>query len=85
MCYNVVVDTHKMSKLQKSGFVLGNNMSNNVGIIKEIDALGRIVIPKEYRERILLDKSVELVITEDGILIRNPAYQLVKVEKTDSN
>ena len=26
-------------------------MSNNVGIVKAIDSLGRVVIPKEMRER----------------------------------
>ena len=53
----------------------------NVGIIKEIDRLGRIVIPKDYRERMFLDDKVEVVLTKDGVLIRNPEYALVKVEK----
>ena len=34
-------------------------MNEKVGVIKEIDNLGRIVIPKEIRERLLLDKKVE--------------------------
>lgn len=55
-------------------------MSKKVGIIKEIDNLGRIVIPKEMRERLSLDKNVEVIITEEGVLIRNPEYKLVKVE-----
>ena len=53
-------------------------MENQVGIIKEIDSLGRIVIPKEMRERLMLDKEVELVMTPHGLLIRNSLYQLVK-------
>ena len=53
----------------------------NVGVIKEIDRLGRIVIPKDYRERMFLDDKVEVVLTKDGVLIRNPEYALVKVEK----
>ncbi len=52
-----------------------------VGIIKEIDSLGRIVIPKDFRDRLMLDKRVELVLTEDGILIRNSEYALVKIER----
>lgn len=59
-----------------------NNESNNrIGIIKEIDNLGRLVIPKEFRERLGLDKQVELVINEEGILIRNSIYKLVRTEK----
>ena len=53
-------------------------MNNKVGIIKEIDPLGRIVIPKEFRERLKLEKSVELVLTQDGVLIRNSEYELKK-------
>lgn len=59
-----------------------NNESNNrIGIIKEIDNLGRLVIPKEFRERLGFDKQVELVINEEGILIRNSIYKLVRTEK----
>ena len=38
-------------------------MSGKIGVIKEIDNLGRLVIPKEMRETFKLDKSVELVVT----------------------
>lgn len=58
-------------------------MKDKVGIIKEIDSLGRIVIPKEYRERLILDKQVELVLTNDGVLIRNSEYELVKKKKEE--
>lgn len=64
---------------------MDNKKNNKVGIIKEIDSLGRIVIPKEYRERILLDKKVKIVLIEEGIVIRNPEYTLIKIAKTDSN
>ena len=56
-------------------------MNEQVGIIKEIDNLGRIVIPKEIRERFQLDKGVEIIVTETGVLLRNPAYELVKKEE----
>ena len=57
----------------------------NVGIIKEIDRLGRIVIPKEYRERLGLNKTVELVLVKDGVLIRSSEYQLIRTEKQEEN
>jgi AbrB family looped-hinge helix DNA binding protein len=56
-------------------------MSKQIGIIKEIDNLGRLVIPKEMRELFGLEKSVEVVITENGILVRNPKYVLTEIEK----
>ena len=49
-----------------------------IGIIKEIDKLGRIVIPKELRERYGFDKTVEIVAVTDGILIKSQDYILVK-------
>ena len=55
-------------------------MNKNIGVIKEIDSLGRIVIPKEFRERLKLEKKVELLITRDGVLIRNPKYVLTKID-----
>ena len=36
-------------------------MERGVGIIKEIDKLGRIVIPKELRERFFLSGNVEII------------------------
>ena len=56
-------------------------MKNSIGIIKEVDRLGRIVIPKELCERFGLNERVELVATEYGILLKSPNYKLVKVEK----
>lgn len=58
-------------------------MSEKIGIIKEIDKLGRIVIPKDIRERFGLDCAVEIVLTSDGVLIRSPKYTLI--DKTDIN
>ena len=51
---------------------------NMIGIVKEIDNLGRIVIPKEIRDAFKLTKEVEIILTEDGILIRNPQYVIIK-------
>ena len=56
----------------------------SVGIKKEIDGLGRMVIPKELRELYHLDGEVELVATEEGVLVRNPEYVLVaRVKKSE--
>ncbi len=52
-----------------------------IGIIKESDKLGRLVIPKDLRERYALDNKVEIVATEQGVLIQSPEYMLVKKEK----
>ena len=49
-----------------------------IGERKEIDKLGRICIPKEMRRLFNLESEVELQITENGILIKNPEYVLVK-------
>ena len=59
-------------------------MKETVGIIKEIDNLGRIVVPKEMRERLSLDKKVEVVLTKEGVLLRNPEYELTRIENTFS-
>ena len=52
-----------------------------VGVKKEIDRLGRICIPKEMRKLFNLNDVVELQITKEGILLKNPEYVLVKKEK----
>ena len=54
-----------------------------IGIIKEVDRLGRIVIPKEMRERYLIDGRVEIVMTEDGILIKSPDTTFIKAQENE--
>ena len=51
-----------------------------IGVRKEIDKLGRICIPKEMRKLFKLENEVELKVTDEGILISNPKYVLVKVD-----
>ena len=51
---------------------------SDIGVIKELDRLGRIVIPKELRQRYMLLDEVEIVATKEGILVRNPKYEIVK-------
>ena len=52
-----------------------------IGIIREIDNLGRICIPKEIRKTLKLEKEVELLVTSDGLIIRNPNYVILKKEE----
>ena len=53
--------------------------NERIGIIREVDNLGRIVIPKDLRVMFKLDGEVEIIPTPEGILLRNPEYRLVRV------
>ena len=53
----------------------------NIGIIKEIDKLGRICIPKEMRKLFKMGNEVEIKVTHEGILITNPGYVLVRKDE----
>ncbi len=55
----------------------------NLGILKSFDDLGRLVIPKEMRDLFGFEKTVEIVVTTEGVLIRNPQYILVKKEDAE--
>ena len=49
-------------------------MRETIGITRNMDNLGRVTIPKEYREffRMAERQRVEILATEEGILIRVP-------------
>ena len=51
---------------------------SEIGIIKEFDKLGRIVIPKELRKRYGICEKVEIVPTAEGVLLKSPEYVLTK-------
>lgn len=53
------------------------------GIIKKIDKLDRVVIPIEYRRCFKMENEVELVILEDGVLLKSPSYRLVNITGGD--
>ena len=57
---------------------------SKIGIVKEFDKLGRIVIPKDIRERYALNDKVEIVTTEDGVLLKNPDYCLIKIKREET-
>ena len=56
-------------------------MNKKIGIIREVDNLGRVVIPKEIRKTYGLEKEIEIISTEEGVLLRNPKYNIILVEK----
>ena len=51
-----------------------------IGITKNFDKLGRIVIPKKFRARYGLESGVEIIATKEGILLKSPRYRLVENE-----
>ena len=53
-----------------------------IGIVKEFDKLGRLVIPKDLRERYGLKQQVEIVATKEGLLLKSPEFYLIKKRKS---
>ena len=51
---------------------------SEIGIVKEFDKLGRLVIPKELRDRYGIGHEVEIVAIEQGVLLKSPDFVLVK-------
>ena len=54
---------------------------NKTGVVKQIDGLGRIVIPKDIRDRFQLNDSVEIIPTEEGIVLRKPCKIIFEVNE----
>ena len=52
-----------------------------VGIHKKIDNLGRVTIPKEYRDFYHLNEqdTICIVDTKEGLLITNPKFKVVEI------
>ena len=57
-----------------------------IGIIRKIDNLGRVTIPKEYRDFYHMNERdlICLIDTPDGLLLKNPKYKVVEVN-SDKN
>lgn len=53
----------------------------NIGIARKVDKLGRIVLPKEFRDFFKIDTGtrLEMVATDSGILIRFPEFEVKKI------
>ena len=73
LLYNCVKD-----KKLRIKFNLEMRIMEEIGILKEFDKLGRIVVPKEMRERYGLTEKVEIVATKEGVLLKSPEYVLIK-------
>lgn len=58
-----------------------------VGMIRRVDNLGRVTIPKEYRDFYNLnpENDVCIIDTMEGLLITNPKYKVVKIENVEEN
>lgn len=54
-----------------------------VGIKREIDKNGRLCVPKEMRDLLNLEGEVELVMTKEGIILRNLKFILVSIEEKE--
>lgn len=52
-----------------------------IGIVRKVDSLGRVTLPKELRRVFKLDKDdrVEILATEEGILLRVPNIEVRRV------
>ena len=80
LTYFYVIIVLKIRKI-KIFAILEKRAMKGIGVLKEIDRLGRIVIPKELRDRYFLESEVEIIATTDGVLIKNPEYSLAKIDK----
>ena len=54
-----------------------------IGITRRVDDLGHVTIPVEIRKAYKLDKNdpVEIIGTEDGILLRVPNIRIIKLNE----
>ena len=66
--------------LQIAEYGKGDNMTN-IGIVRKIDSLGRVTLPKELRRVFMLDKNdeIEILATDDGILLRVPNIEVRRI------
>ena len=75
MCGRMILHLYKCNDSQNEVFM------EKIGIIKDIDNLGRLQIPKDIRQRLGITKKVQLVVTDEGLLIKNDEYKLVKISE----
>ncbi len=56
-----------------------------VGILRKIDELGRVTLPKEYRDFYHLDTGTTICIlaTTEGVLVTNPKYKVIEIQEKD--
>lgn len=58
----------------------------NIGIVRKVDSLGRVTLPKEMRDLFEMQKNevVEILATDKGILLRLPNVIITRVENNDN-
>ncbi len=58
----------------------------SVGIQKKIDNLGRITLPKEYRDFYHMEPETTVCVkgTPEGLLITHPKYKVVEIETKEA-
>lgn len=58
-----------------------------VGVTRRVDELGRVTIPAEIRKTYHLNKndSVEILGTDDGILLRIPGIEIIRKRLPEVN
>lgn len=58
-------------------------MENVVGLVRRIDNLGRVTIPKKRRDVFGFNacEYVDIYATEQGVFIRNPGIEIKRIEK----
>lgn len=51
-----------------------------IGVVLKIDPVGRCVIPKSMRDMFHIEGHdiLEVLVTEEGILLRKPQYEVIK-------
>lgn len=54
----------------------------NIGIVRKVDPLGRITLPKELRRVFKIEKNemIEILATEQGILLRVPNIEVKRIK-----
>ena len=55
----------------------------NIGIVRKVDSLGRVTLPKELRRVFCLDKDsqIEILATDQGILLRVPNIEIKRTDR----
>ena len=56
-----------------------------IGMRRKVDNLGRVTIPKEFRDFYNLSEGddVHIIDTAEGLLLTNPKYKVVKIEDVE--
>jgi len=56
----------------------------NIGIVRKIDSLGRVTLPKEFRRvfRLKQNDEIEILATDEGILLRIPNIEVRRISTT---